>query len=1216
MAAARSKAPAIGSAAWLVEERHQSNDLVAQEVEDFGFSVRNELEWLNEHMADIFAQNGQNNLDVFKTPGKLRGKTPRTTRKKLPAEQRQPLGDIISPNPQRRASPAQQSLQKVLHEPRPKAFHIAEDSENAAPPQSPAALKSPAPRLLPSALPKGKENHASPYRAYEDAYESEDDEPVRRPGAGLSGLPATWSPDRPATQDTAPDTTMNSQEDDIFSLPATQETQPTQPAQSFRSDFHKNEDERRETGDSFVSAKEALGSKRVSDENVIKAHQDDDMDVDERADTTRSDAQDTVVRHELSSERDLDMDDDFADFPQPPRAASEQYSISADTHDALDTAHHRAYAPEPKNLAPSQPFSPEHTDLPAQRDEDDEMEVDDDVRSPSDNSSPVKPLVRKSSLTFASLPAREPLLAKKSMGNRTSRTSHLDQNKARGSTLGRFTGGKSLGGSQAAQALETNMHDETDLQEERPESRQEEPEPIKVHNKTSTQRLHERINMLKQKQQPPKPIMTQSQSFASSQPKDTAPFTQAEQPLPASQAASQPIYPLLPPTSPRKDQDHDQDEDIEEDDDDWISPIRTAPAYPLRPPFTKSHSAQEHPSPAEPLPPRPISADLSTVVESTTPAGSPTSKKYMDGPLSASKAKFYSALRAAKEKIIGSSATSAQVKIDALAESPLRSPARGHHMRSPVRPLFAQQDSSDDVFSSPKRDVFGSPKRSEKTASIFSHLRSPSKESIKSGKSGKSVTAPGSPRKDDGRRTRSSSERERQRDREVKETKQKQRTEDRLNEMREKEQSKAAAHFQKSKAATAKTPSAMSSQSSIRQAPTAATKTPGSVAQQPQSRPGTTRMNTAPRTQDPDSADEMPPPPPPKSFLPTTGHKLLREPKKLVKAQAKEAVPKGKPQKILVATNSSRYGQAPPPAARNAPSAKPAQAAAPSTAQAPASKFGSSTSRPATAAAHRTATGTASRPTAAGPTRPQSAAAKVAPKPGNNRPRAQTAAEKPKAPAAPAPQPRADLAAARPVARMQTVQDANRINIPPINPAKPAKRPFQPETEETLHRPAKRPSQQARTNPITPAPSHHSQFAKGKIPFAESTSKAPVPQQQYPNGDDIKLPEIMTDSEDDDSDNEFEQPSWVNTPNLRELLANQQLVDPEQIFGPIAPLNMEAVFPNKERHKRFRDRTSSAYWANDQVTEEEKRKEREARERIVRDGAWTYNPSPRPGPSR
>jgi hypothetical protein len=201
---------------------------------------------------------------------------------------------------------------------------------------------------------------------------------------------------------------------------------------------------------------------------------------------------------------------------------------------------------------------------------------------------------------------------------------------------------------------------------------------------------------------------------------------------------------------------------------------------------------------------------------------------------------------------------------------------------------------------------------------------------------------------------------------------------------------------------------------------------------------------------------------------------------------------------------------------------------------------------------------------------------------------------------------------------MQTVQDANRINVPPVNPAKPPKRPFQGEGDETLHRPAKRPSQQAKNlNTITPA---HAQFAKGKIPFAEP-AHAPQPQVptiQYPNGDDIKLPEIMTDSEDEDSENEFEQPSWVNTPNLREMLATQQLMDPESIFGPIAPLNMEQMFPNKERHKRFRERTSSAFWANDQVTDEEKRKEREARERLVRDGAWTYNPSPRPaaGPSR
>jgi hypothetical protein len=57
--AARSKVPTIGSAGWILDERHQSNNLVAQELEDFSFSVRNELEWLNEHMLDVFANNGQ-----------------------------------------------------------------------------------------------------------------------------------------------------------------------------------------------------------------------------------------------------------------------------------------------------------------------------------------------------------------------------------------------------------------------------------------------------------------------------------------------------------------------------------------------------------------------------------------------------------------------------------------------------------------------------------------------------------------------------------------------------------------------------------------------------------------------------------------------------------------------------------------------------------------------------------------------------------------------------------------------------------------------------------------------------------------------------------------------------------------------------------------------------------------------------------------------------
>lgn len=1048
-------------------------------------------------------------------------------------------------------------------------------------------MKSPIPPpLFAKAIGKGKENQQSSYHGHFAS-------PEPRPGTGYSTVPVQFSPE-PSTQNT----TMT-QDDDVFSPPQTQSTQPTQATQSFRRSIHFEEDERRDTGESFVSAKEAFGSKNASKEDLRADFDGDEMDVDnDKPDVTHSDAQDTVIRHELSSaDEDTPMHNDFPEFPSPPRRASDAYSVSGETHEVFDAANQRALAPEPKTMVPSELFvAPAHANLEDAEEaddtvvhhqmEEDHMDIDDDVRSPSDGSSPVKPLVRKSSLTFASLPAREPLIAKKSMGNRVSRISHIDQNKARSSNLGRFTGGKSLGGSQL-QPAETYEDDDMDLDEARPALRREESETTKQHNQAQTRSLLDRINMLKQQKEAPKAISqnnmsqsTQAQSLASSQRKEPAPPSQPSPPTVLQ--VSQPVYPDLPASAPEQNV-------YETDDDDWISPIRTTAPVPqfARPPLNKSYSADIRPVPATKTLPKPISVsnpDLSTVVESTTPVGSPTGKKYMDGPLSASKAKFYSALRAAKEKIIGSSATSAQIKLDALTESPMR-------------PKLKAQNSTDDVF--------GSPKRTDK-AGLFSHLRSPSKESVKSSKS-KIAAMPGSPTKDSNRRTRSSSEREKQKEREAreKELREISRAEEKLREMRDKEQSKAA-QFQK-KLGTAKTPTAMASQQSMRQAAAAAaTKTPVSVLPQSQPRPGVSRTNTV------DSADEMPPPPPPKSNLPTTGHKL-REPRKLTKASSKDTLPKSKPQHIMVKLNSSRYGQ--PPAAAPRPVLTAPVAAAPVVQKSAyaVSRVAPPTSRPAQTASIRPAS---SMSTKSGPTsKPAPApAAKSAPRIG--RPQPQKVTEKPlEKPKAPATQPRADLAAARPVARMQTIQDANRINVPPVNPIKPpVKRPFQPDNDEQPHRPPKRPSQQAKMNPITPA---HAQFAKGRIPFAEPAQPVqPLqpPQIQYQNGEEIKLPEIMTDSEDEDSDNEFEQPSWVNTPNLRELLSQQQLVDPEQIFGPIAPLNMEQVFPNKERHKRFRERTSSAYWAHDQVTDEEKRKEREARERLVKDGAWTYNPSPRPTP--
>jgi hypothetical protein len=119
-------------------------------------------------------------------------------------------------------------------------------------------------------------------------------------------------------------------------------------------------------------------------------------------------------------------------------------------------------------------------------------------------------------------------------------------------------------------------------------------------------------------------------------------------------------------------------------------------------------------------------------------------------------------------------------------------------------------------------------------------------------------------------------------------------------------------------------------------------------------------------------------------------------------------------------------------------------------------------------------------------------------------------------------------------------------------------------------------------------------------------------------GDNIELPDIMTDSEDEDDDEDgkgggFRVPSWAATPALKVQLEDQQLIDPESVFGPIGEMNMEEMFKNgknTERLKQFRNRGSSALWVEnrDQITSAEKRRDRELRAKMVRDGGWTYDP--------
>jgi hypothetical protein len=116
---------------------------------------------------------------------------------------------------------------------------------------------------------------------------------------------------------------------------------------------------------------------------------------------------------------------------------------------------------------------------------------------------------------------------------------------------------------------------------------------------------------------------------------------------------------------------------------------------------------------------------------------------------------------------------------------------------------------------------------------------------------------------------------------------------------------------------------------------------------------------------------------------------------------------------------------------------------------------------------------------------------------------------------------------------------------------------------------------------------------------------------RYQNGDSIDLPEIPTDSEDEDSDDEaannFPVPNWANSPALNQGLILQEGMDPVSVFGLPGEIKLEEVFRNVERHPRFRARTSSANWSgSDRLTEDEVKRDLEARDRLRREGGWSY----------
>lgn len=389
----------------------------------------------------------------------------------------------------------------------------------------------------------------------------------------------------------------------------------------------------------------------------------------------------------------------------------------------------------------------------------------DESRTPSQGSSPARPLVRKSSLTFAALPAREPLTTKKSIGARVSRTSHLDQSKgpaSRGSFLGRFTGGKSLGGyKQPGSEQAVGKDDELDIDMDRPALAREESEDskmTKLHNKSSTQRLHERINMLG-KSQPARPTKS----------------------IPAAAAVTNLSYPELPSAEPRL-QTLQQTaslalksapiESNEEDEDDWIqaphpppnassrpqlsksvstdvmedimdkqtigggdfdlshddkgatrelSPMHQVKNYqPNRPGLARAVSISESESPPEVRAPANVKYTQGTAspgvarsnmpASSNTPVGSPSSKRYVDGPLSASKSKLQSIMKTARGLFSSSAGVSAQAKMETL--SPPSMPANEDVHGQPIGGTLQSKSVRGRKSSSPPSNTAGRKTRS------------------------------------------------------------------------------------------------------------------------------------------------------------------------------------------------------------------------------------------------------------------------------------------------------------------------------------------------------------------------------------------------------------------------------------------------------------------------------------------------------------------------
>ncbi|OJD26210.1 hypothetical protein ACJ73_02409, partial [Blastomyces percursus] len=458
---------AVGSSTWIAAEKENIQQLINQEMDEIEYPAQNEMDWLNEHMAEIFSKNQFNVAEIFKTPGKLRGKTPRTARRyKTPREARVPLSDLFSSQQNVRNSPAppsrfHQEITKLAAKPSPK-----EQRKYSSPVQR-HQTKQPT------------YNTDSGYHGMPDEDDEMDlvySEPHKVSESESRSVPEQLEPEKESEQ--APE--------------AEPEQEPNQNAQLVLEPepARKPEHEPVPEQDYVETATQPL-----EDSTIVPR---DRNDLSPSVDRRTTDASFHSAREIASNKESTVEPMDIGHYESTPIAALRQVATAAHPESPRELAHaHGKLDSTPLEKANVMEVETHEHDATLDH-------HFDDIGSPSDGSTPDRPPIRKSSLSFASLPAREPITTKRSMGgHRMSRISHIDPSKSiQSGYYGRQTGGARMTQILPEEHTEQgNIEDSTKAAEDRAPAPPHEESELTMKgastcNKSSTQLLHEKINML------------------------------------------------------------------------------------------------------------------------------------------------------------------------------------------------------------------------------------------------------------------------------------------------------------------------------------------------------------------------------------------------------------------------------------------------------------------------------------------------------------------------------------------------------------------------------------------------------------------------------------------------------------------------------------------------------------------------------------------------